>query len=84
MDIPERAASTYLVRCVPSPGDEREKRQVIPWQIRTASREGEDFSEYILYSLESSFTSYALSPEQRCPSGFSMFKNNCRLSCYTD
>lgn len=44
----------------------------------------EKTSEYILYSLESSFTSYVLSPEKRCPSGFSLFKNNCRLSCYTD
>lgn len=43
MDIPGRAASTYLVRCIPSPGGKQERRQVIPWQINTASRERKDF-----------------------------------------
>lgn len=40
-----RAASNYLVRCIPSPGGKEERRLIIPWQIRTASREGEDFSQ---------------------------------------
>lgn len=78
MDIHGTAASTDLVRCIPLPDGKVARSQVIPWQIRTASREGEDFSQNtFLIPLGSSFTSYVLSPEQRCPSGFSVFKNNC-------
>ena len=34
-----------LLSCIPSQGVKEEKRQVIPWQIRPAAREGEGISQ---------------------------------------